>query len=165
VNDIRHDVFTRSDEQIPPPGSWQTVLQLDEHGWLGLLNGEWCVGTMDKPGRLVDLDSPVWLLPIYERPRCQVLADISLREKELSMAEGSLVKKIPWDGLARCVGWMGSDFWAESLLDWCEGQPLTPTELEVFTQLSHSNWASQRVRHRAGIRVHRWYTDPQREKG
>jgi len=138
-----------------PADSWSPVLQFDRTTWLGLLDGELWFGTSEEPRRLMKLGNPVWLLPMYEHPRDRVLADLATREKELSLPEGYLVASIPWDDVEKSVMTMGSTYWAELLLDWCEGQPLTPTEMGVFTQLSQSSWASQRVRHRAGIRVHR----------
>lgn len=139
--------------------NWFVVMQIDATTWLGVWNGECWVGGTAEPKRRVNLDFPVGLLPILEHPRDQVFADIAAREKEWSLADGTLMRMIPWDGLVRCVVSMGSNYWAELLLDWCEGQPLTPTEMEVFTQLSHAEWASQRVRHRAGKRVHQERSD------
>ncbi len=133
---------------------WEPLVQFGEDHWLGRrisVGGIW-VGSADKPRAVVDLDLPIFLWPMLEKPLVDIFRDLSLHWLELGLSTSSpddLVRRISVSALES-----GRDYWEDLALGWVEAsleEGLTGKDLWVGAMVRSTTMLStQKGRHRAG---------------
>jgi hypothetical protein len=148
--------------------SWQPVLGLGrDHGtdhWAGFLADELWTGDRQQAKRRVEAATPTGLLPLLERPRAMVEADIAEWERAGSRPPGFLTRRLPLESLILHALTSTQDYWAGLALAWAAEVPPTPRVIEALGDLEKAPWASQAVRH-GGRRVRRMLTAPDAARG
>ena len=135
---------------------WIPLIRVSERSWVGTLGEAIWVGNELEAEREVHLDRPVFLLPLLERGREQVLHDIQRKEEELSLPDEYLNDHMQVDYIAvfSCTT-MTSDYWASLGIAWmCAKGFLMDEEVQALQEVSVASWASQKLRHMSGKLIH-----------
>jgi hypothetical protein len=148
--------------------SWQPVLGLGrDHGtdhWAGFLADELWTGDRQQAKRRVEAATPTGLLPLLERPRAMVEADIAEWERAGSRPPGFLTRRLPLESLILHALTSTQDYWAGLALAWAAEVPPTPGPSRRSVTWRKAPWASHAVRHGAR-RVRRMLTAPDAARG
>ena len=129
--------------------AWLRILELGGDVWLGLVDEELYVGDFEAPKRQVDVRHPIALLPLLEKPRDFIVADIRDREIELGFAQGALTELVPLDALPGVAVSSEMDYWVWLAMEWLSKTSGNGTRDELLRIVERSSWATQKTRHRA----------------
>ena len=128
---------------------WVPVLPLGAGVFLGYSAEGFLTGDHIGPKRIVDLNFPIGLLPLLERPYSQLLTDLDGREQELGLPSGFLRPIARVETIGRVVFASQIDYWVQKLLSWLEEMPVSELDDVVLRELNAAAWTSQRARHRS----------------
>jgi hypothetical protein len=128
---------------------WQPLFDRGDRTWVGAGEnpGIW-VGLPGAPGRLVDLENPVFLWPLLELPLADVTAELERFWEEFKLEEesvGSIVKNVAISALRS-----GREYWMSLSFSWLEEMAekgLMDPEIAALNELDEASM-SQRSRHR-----------------
>ncbi|WP_416430424.1 hypothetical protein [Paenarthrobacter nicotinovorans] len=129
--------------------SWTRILFLGQASWLGLVGDVLYVGDEQRPKRQLDLKHPVGLLPCLERPYEEVRAELEARERELSMAPGTLLSTVPLATIPATAVATQMDYWTSLAVPWLASLPASDVDDTVIIAIEEAPWASQASRHGA----------------
>ena len=128
---------------------WTRILATGHEAWVGTVQGELFLGTEVSAQRRVDRERPVGLLPLLEKPRSEIVNEISERESELGAEAGTLLALVPLDAIPAEAVESRLDFWVQLALDWLDETPTSGGRDDLLAIVECAPWASQRARHRA----------------
>ena len=111
-------MVSMSSPEQATPNSWIRVIPLGGETWLDIVGSSLFVCDSVGPKREVDPASPIGLLPLLERPRDTVLAELSGRKRDLSVSSGSLVERVPLGVVPAAAVSTRLDYWVQLALDW-----------------------------------------------
>ena len=121
-----------------PALPWHRLVRVHEHAWLGIAGAPADLDLFtgdDAPRKPVRREEPLALLPLLERPRAEVLAELAaacdasgLDTDAVWRAAG--LEELPALGLGR------GEWWGVGALDWLQdGHDLTPRAYEAVDQI------------------------------
>lgn len=128
---------------------WVALIGWGSDVWVGLVGDRVYVGSRCAPKRLIEVDYPVGLLPLLERPYNEVVREIQAREEQLGVAPGALLSRLPLMRIPCTAIDIRSDYWTELALGWFATLPLNDQAKAALNRLPSQRWASQRVQLRA----------------
>ncbi|WP_157803638.1 hypothetical protein [Luteimicrobium subarcticum] len=128
---------------------WTRLVSLSGDLWLGLAGGELYVGSHDAPIRRVDRARPTGLLPLLERPRPAVIAELRQCERDVGLGDGFLVAFIPFGAILAEAVASELDYWVHLALDWLEEYSEKNVATGLLSKIEHAAWATQHARHRS----------------
>jgi hypothetical protein len=132
------------------PTGWLPVIHLGGDRWVGLVGlAELFVGSRNGAVRRVERDAPTGLLPLLERPRAVVKAEIDEWEATYGAGLGVSGRIIPLDAVVLHALTSGSEYWAGLAIEWVDAMPETQGVVEALDALVTARWASQSLRHGA----------------
>ncbi|MEU6642714.1 hypothetical protein ABZ863_09195 [Saccharomonospora sp. NPDC046836] len=129
--------------------SWLPVLALDPSKYVGLVDGaDVYIGTRERPQREVDSETPIFLLPLLEQSLSDIRQELSdcdrLHGRPMGFFEDKFsLQRIPYAALRA-----KSDYWVSLALGWIICMNIVEYR-DLLAMVSESDWASQKVRHRA----------------